>query len=52
MLLHCPLSIIQNIKRNINIPIVGIGGITFENQQIVFDAGCNASAMIDGLFGY
>jgi len=48
---YCSLSTIQNIKRNINIPIVGIGGITFENQQSVLDAGCNSIAMIEGLFG-
>ena len=48
----CSLSTIQKIKSNINIPIVGIGGITFENQQSVLDAGCNSIAMIEGLFGH
>ena len=49
---YCSHSTIQNIKSNINIPIVGIGGITFENQQSVLDAGCNSIAMIEGLFGH
>ena len=49
---YCSFSKIQNIKSNINIPIVGIGGITFENQQSVLDAGCNSIAMIEGLFGH
>ena len=49
---YCSFSTIQNIKSNINIPIVGIGGITFENQQSVLDAGCNSIAMIEGLFGH
>ena len=49
---YCSLSTIQNIKRNINIPIVGIGGVTFENQQSVLDAGCDSIAMIEGLFGH
>ena len=49
---YCSYSKIQNIKSNINIPIVGIGGITFENQQSVLDAGCNSIAMIEGLFGH
>ena len=49
---HCPLSIIENIKNKINIPIVGIGGITFENQKYAYDAGCNSVAMLDGLFNY
>jgi len=47
---YCSLSTIHNIKSNINIPIVGIGGITFENQQSVLDAGCNSIAMLEGLF--
>jgi thiamine-phosphate pyrophosphorylase len=29
---------------------VGIGGITFENQNLAFDAGCDAVAMLNGLF--
>jgi thiamine-phosphate pyrophosphorylase len=49
---YCSLSTIQKIKHNINIPIVGIGGVTFENQQSVLDAGCNSIAMIEGLFGH
>ena len=49
---YCSLSMIQDINRNINIPIVGIGGITFENQQSVLDAGCSSIAMIEGLFGH
>ena len=49
---YCSFSTIQNIKSNINIPIVGIGGITFENQQRVLDVGCNSIAMIEGLFGH
>ncbi len=47
---HCKLSIIKSAKRQINIPIVGIGGITFENQNLAFDAGCDAVAMLNGLF--
>ena len=50
--IHCPLSKITNIKKDINIPIVGIGGINFDNQGLAYDAGCNAVAMIDGLFGH
>ncbi len=48
---HCSLSKIIDIKKNINIPVVGIGGINFENQGLAYDAGCDAVAMIDGLFG-
>ncbi|AXE62711.1 thiamine phosphate synthase [Candidatus Thioglobus sp. NP1] len=49
---HCSLSIIENIKNEINIPIVGIGGITFENQKYAYAAGCDSVAMLEGLFNY
>jgi thiamine-phosphate pyrophosphorylase len=47
---HCSLDIITKAKQILNIPIVGIGGIDFNNQQQVFDAGCDAVAMISALF--
>ncbi len=46
----CELDIISKAKQQISIPIVGIGGIDFNNQQKVFDAGCDAVAMINALF--
>ena len=46
----CPLSIIKTAKEKIKLPIVGIGGITFENQRLAFQAGCDAVAMLNGLF--
>ncbi len=48
---HCPLSLITKAKQILSIPIVGIGGIDFHNQQQAFDAGCDAVAMINTLFG-
>ena len=47
---RCPLSIIKTAKEKIQLPIVGIGGITFENQRLAFQAGCDAVAMLNGLF--
>ena len=47
---ECPLSIIKSAKEKIHLPIVGIGGITFENQRLAFQAGCDAVAMLNGLF--
>ena len=47
---HCKLSVIKSAKKRINIPIVGIGGITLENRNLAFDAGCDAVAMLTGLF--
>ena len=47
---HCSLSVIKSVKEKIKLPIVGIGGITFENKKLAFAAGCNAVAMLNGLF--
>ena len=47
---HCPLSVIKSAKGQIKLPIVGIGGITFENKKLAFAAGCDAVAMLNGLF--
>ncbi len=37
-------------KEKLNLPIVGIGGITFDNQKLAFESGCDAVAMLNGLF--
>ncbi|SMN01349.1 Thiamin-phosphate pyrophosphorylase [uncultured Candidatus Thioglobus sp.] len=47
---QCALDIIIQGKQQLNIPIVGIGGINFNNQQQVFDAGCSSVAMMHALF--
>ena len=47
---HCPLSVIKSAKEKIKLPIVGIGGITFENKKLAFSVGCDAVAMLNGLF--
>jgi len=47
---HCPLSVVKQAAEKLTIPIVGIGGITFDIQQLAFDAGCNAVAMIHEFF--
>ncbi|MDC0197659.1 thiamine phosphate synthase [Candidatus Thioglobus sp.] len=48
--IHCSLSQVTEIKKNISIPIVGIGGVNLENQYSLYQAGCSSVAMIDGLF--
>ena len=48
--IHCPLSVIKSAKEKLNVPIVGIGGITFANQRLAFKSGCDAVAMLNGLF--
>ena len=47
---HCPLSVIKSAKEKLKLPIVGIGGITFKNQELAFESGCDAVAMLNGLF--
>jgi len=47
---HCSLDVITQAKQMITIPIVGIGGIDFNNQQQALDAGCDVVAMINALF--
>ena len=48
--IQCSLSQVAKIRKNISIPIVGIGGINLKNQRHAYQAGCNSVAMIDGLF--
>jgi len=48
--LQCSLDVITQAKQDLTIPVVGIGGIDFDNQQQAFDAGCDAVAMINALF--
>ncbi|MDC9715040.1 MAG: thiamine phosphate synthase [Gammaproteobacteria bacterium] len=46
----CGLDIVAQAAQSLNIPIVGIGGINFDNQSQAFDAGCDSVAMINALF--
>ncbi|MBA5249544.1 MAG: thiamine phosphate synthase [Gammaproteobacteria bacterium] len=46
----CTLDLIKQAKKTLTIPIIGIGGIDFNNQQSAFDAGCNSVAMINALW--
>ena len=47
---HCPLTKVEEIKKIVSIPIVGIGGINLTNQHVVYQSGCSSVAMIEGLF--
>lgn len=46
----CPLSLITEAKRVLDVPVVAIGGITPENAPAVIAAGADALAVISGLF--
>lgn len=43
------LELLREIKRNVNIPVVAIGGIRMENLSSVFEAGADAVAVSSGL---
>ena len=46
----CSLDIIAQARQQLSLPIVGVGGINFDNQQQAIAAGCDAVAMIAALF--
>lgn len=45
-----PLSLLQQARSRLSIPIVAIGGITLENATPLLQAGADAIAVISGLF--
>lgn len=47
---HAPLSLFQEAKHTLNVPVVGIGGITRNNIQSVINAGADALAVITDIF--
>jgi len=48
---HCPLSVIKEVKAQCDLPVVAVGGITLENILEVKNAGADAAAVCQGLFG-
>ncbi len=49
--LTAPLNLITQAKNALSLPIVAIGGITLGNAQSVIEAGADAIAVINALFG-
>ena len=45
-----PLSLVQNAKMRLKIPVCGIGGITPENAKLAVDAGADMVAVISSLW--
>lgn len=45
------ISIIRRIKDSVSIPIIAIGGITFENVREVFQGGADCVALISSIVG-
>lgn len=48
---HTPLSLFAEAKKIIHIPLVAIGGITLDNATNVVNAGADAIAVVNALFG-
>lgn len=46
----CPISLLDQIKMKIAVPIVGIGGIQLTNAKTVIQSGCAAIAVCSDLF--
>lgn len=46
-----PLALLQEARRQLELPIVAIGGITRDNAPLLIDAGADAIAVISALFG-
>ena len=47
---HCSLDTITQAQQTLTVPIVGIGGVDFNNQEDALKAGCAAVAMVSALF--
>lgn len=47
---YCAPEVLRAAKAQLEIPIVGIGGIDFDNQAQAFAQGCDAVAMINALY--
>lgn len=47
---HCSLDTITQAQQTLKVPIVGIGGVDFNNQEDALKAGCTAVAMVSALF--
>ena len=47
---QAPLTILQQARQKISIPIVAIGGICLDNSQQIIQAGANSIAVCHGLF--
>jgi thiamine-phosphate pyrophosphorylase len=47
---HCSLDTITQAQQTLKVPIVGIGGVDFNNQEDALKAGCTTVAMVSALF--
>lgn len=47
---NVPLNLLTQVKQQLKIPVVGIGGITLDNAEQVKQAGADAIAVVSALF--
>jgi thiamine-phosphate pyrophosphorylase len=48
---HAPIALLEQARRELDVPIVAIGGITIANARELVDAGADALAVISAVFG-
>lgn len=48
--MHAPLSLLNEARTPLTVPVVAIGGITADNGQRLVNAGADALAVINGVF--
>jgi thiamine-phosphate pyrophosphorylase len=46
-----PLSIYQEVKQHVSVPVFAIGGITVDNAPLVAEAGADGIAVVSSVFG-
>ncbi len=46
-----PIELLRLARQRLRVPIVAIGGITLDNACTLIEAGADAIALIEGLFG-
>lgn len=51
MTTRTPLSLVQESKQRLSVPVIAIGGITTENAPLLIAAGVDGVAVITALFG-
>lgn len=47
---NAPITLLNDAKTHLHLPIVAIGGITVDNAKTLIDAGADALALVNGLF--
>ena len=49
--LPCGIKMIENVRKNVNIPLVAIGGITKDNVKAVIESGADVAVAVSAVIG-